>query len=132
MISRFLPESEWPRLNGTEAGRVWPLLDPENTLVLAVEDGKKLVGVWVGMRVVHMECLWIAPSHRGQFGVVKRLLRGMQEIARRWRVPNIITGSVDPRVSNLIQRLGGMPMPCESFIVPAVMPKVEKEAPCLP
>jgi hypothetical protein len=94
-------------------------LDPENSRVLVVEDEGQIVGTWVGMRVVHMECLWVKPSHRGLFGVTKRLLKGMRDIAASWGTNKVITGSASEHVTDLIRRFGGVPMPCESFILPA-------------
>jgi len=118
VITRILPQEEWPRLNGTEAETLWPLLDPENARVLAVEEDGKIVGTWTLMRAVHAECIWIAPSHRGVFGVAKRLLRAMREVVTEWGTDRVITGSIDPHVTDLIVRLGGFPLPCQSFILP--------------
>lgn len=118
MIARELPVAEWPRLVGTEAETVWPSLNPENAAVLVVEDEGRIVGTWIGLRVVHAECISIAPSHRGSFGVAKRLLKGMREIAARWGADQVVTGSVSPHVTDLIERLGGFPVPCESFVIP--------------
>lgn len=118
MIARVLPPEEWPRLVGTEAETAWPHFDPENTRVLVVEDGGEIVATWTVMRVVHVECLWAKPSHRGMFGVAKRLLKAMRETASAWGARNVVTGSVSPHVTDLIRRFGGMPMPCESFVLP--------------
>lgn len=115
---RVLPVEEWPRLEGTEAEKLWPLLNPENAQVVAVEDDGLLVATWVLMRVVHAECIWVRPSHRGVFGVVKRLLAGMRDIASGWGVDRVITGSISPDVTDLIARFGGYPVPCESFVLP--------------
>lgn len=122
MIARELPRQEWPRLEGTEAETLWPHLNPENTRVLVVEDEGRIVGTWLMLRVVHAECMWIAPDYRGSFGVAKRLLKGMRDTATEWGVPNVVTGSVDPHVTDLIRRLGGYPMPCESFVLPVRKP----------
>lgn len=118
MISRVLPHEEWGKLAGTEAEAVWPHLDPETTRVLVVEDAGEVVGAWLMLRMVHAECLWIKPSHRGVYGVAKRLLKGMRQIATEWGAPKVITGSTDPHVTELIERFGGVPMPCETFILP--------------
>lgn len=122
MNSRILPPEEWPRLKGTEAEAVWPQLVPENTRVLVVEEDGEIVGAWVLLRVVHAECLWAAPSHRGSLGVATRLLRGMWEIASKWGASRVVTGSTSPEVTGLIKRVGGEPMPCESFVLPVANP----------
>lgn len=121
MQERELPPAEWHRLNGTEAEKLWPFVNPENTRVIVVEDEGRIVGVWAMLRTVHAECLWAAPSHRGSLGVAKRLFRGMREVAAEWGVDRVITGSVDPQVTGLIERFGGKPMPCESFVLPVEM-----------
>lgn len=118
MNSRILPPEEWPRLAGTEAEAVWPTLDPEHARVVVVEDEGEIVATWTVMRIVHVECLWVKPSHRGVFGVTKRLLRGMRDAASAWGARNVVTGSASAHVTDLIRRFGGMPMPCESFVLP--------------
>lgn len=119
MISRrVLPPEEWPRLAGTEAEKLWPRLDPENTQVVVVEKDGRIVAAWTLLRIVHAECIWVAPDQRGEFGVVKRLLAGMKDAASLWGADRVVTGSVSPEVTDLIMRFGGYPMPCESFVLP--------------
>lgn len=118
MIARVLPSEEWSRLNGTEAELLWPHMNPEQTRVLVVEDGDRIVATWTLMRIVHAECLWVAPSHRGILGVAKRLLRIMSDEAKAWKVSAVMTGSLSPHVTDLIERFGGVPAPFESFILP--------------
>ena len=81
LTTRTLPPHEWPRLAGTEAETVWPALHADHAEILVVEDGDRIVGTWVLMRMAHVECVWIAPEYRGSLGVVKRLLNGMRELA---------------------------------------------------
>ena len=111
MISRTLPPEEWPRLEGTEAGAVWQTFNPENTVVTVVEKDGKIVGVWTALRVVMMECLWIVPEERGSFGVAKRLLRGMRDVARKWGAKVVYTGSATRHLTHQILRFGGVPSP---------------------
>jgi hypothetical protein len=121
VIRRILPPEEWHRLEATEAATIWQQLKPENTQVVVVEDSGVIVGAWVMLRTVHAECLWIAPEHRGSFGVAKRLLKGMRDVAAAWGASRVVTGSVSPHVNDLIRRFGGVPMPCESFVLPVKM-----------
>lgn len=118
MKTRILPPEEWSRLKGTEAEAAWPSLNPENTRVLVVEDEGEIVSCWAFLRVVHAECLWVRPSHRGSFAVARRLLRGLRDIAFDWGVEKVVTGSVSPTVTDLITKVGGVPMPCESYVLP--------------
>lgn len=121
MQERELPVAEWCRLQGTEAERLWPLVNPENTRFIVVEDGGRIIGCWAMLRTVHAECLWTAPDRRGEAGIPLRLFRGMKAIAAEWGVGHVITGSQSEHVTDLIQRFGGKPMPCESFVLPVVM-----------
>lgn len=119
MRTRILPPDEWPRLKGTEAEKVWPRFDPSNTRVLVVEDeAGEIVATWALLRVVHAECIWVAPKHRGAFKVARRLLRGLREIAAEWGAKRVLTGSVSPEVTALIEKVGGKPMPCDLFVLP--------------
>lgn len=105
-------------MDGTEAATAWRLLNPENTQAIVVEDDGKVVGAWLALRIVHAECIWVAPSHRGSFGVWSRLIKGMRQVATSWGVDKVVTGSITPEVTDLIKRFGGVPMPCESFVLP--------------
>ena len=118
MMLRVLPPEEWSRLEGTEAESVWETFNPNNTRVLVVEDDGKIVGTWTMLRTVHAECVWVDPKYRGSYGVTSRLLKGMRSVAKEWDVHSVITGSVSSDVTNIIERLGGIPMPCESFVLP--------------
>jgi isopentenyldiphosphate isomerase len=123
-----LPPEEWPRLAGTEAEMLWPYFNPDNTRVIVVEDDGVIVGTWTLLTVIHAECLWIAPSHRGIFGVTKRLLAMMRRITEEWKASAVWTGSLSPHVTDLIKRLGGVPAPFESFILPVQVPKNRVES----
>ena len=136
MNSRILPPEEWHRLDGTEAEQLWPTLDPQNVRVVAVEDGDELVSCWVAMRVVHMECLWVKPSHRGLAGVARRLFAGLRQVAVEWDLRGVVTSSLSPVVTDLIRRFGGSPLPGEMFVLPIEIGrpvrKAEEEACPLP
>lgn len=118
MTSRELPFAEWSKLDGTEAGSVWRDLNPATTRVLAIEEDGELVATWLLMQVVHAECVWIKPSHRARLGVVRRLLSGMSRIAGELGARTVVTGSVTPEVTDFIRRIGGVPIPCASFVIP--------------
>ncbi len=120
LSSRILPPEEWERLAGTEAQDLWPHLKPENAEIHVVEDEGRIVGVWCGLRMMHAECFWIAPEYRGQFGVIMRLWRGLVETAKRWGVSRMETASMNPHVSDMIRRWGGVPVTWEAYIVPIV------------
>jgi len=118
--SRILPVEEWPKLAHAGLGDALTVFKPADTQALVVEHEGQIVGVWLGVRFVHAEGVWIAPAHRGAFGVVKRLLTGMREIAARWGVDIVWTGAVsdDALVRGLIEKLGGKEVPMQTFILP--------------
>jgi hypothetical protein len=114
---RILPPEEWHRLKGTEAEAVWPYLYPKNTSIIVSEVGDRIIATWVLMRVVHAECIWIDPEYRGSI-VWRGIMRTAREVAKGWGVGQLITGSISQYVTDLILRLGGYPVPCQSFVLP--------------
>jgi alkylation response protein AidB-like acyl-CoA dehydrogenase len=118
MTTRILPPEEWHRLTGTEVESIVPGLDPAQTAVLVVEDGAAIIGTWVLLRMVHVECFWIAPAHRGKAGVAARLLRTMRGLLPAWGSTCPITGSVTPEMTSMIERLGGIKLPGDQFALP--------------
>lgn len=118
--SRILPVEEWPKLAAVDPDGVWPLLKPDDTQVVVVEQGDQIVGVWLAVRFVHAEGVWIDPAHRGAFGVVKRLLSGMRAAAKSWGASVVWTGAAegDTGVMQLITKLGGTPIPMTSYRLP--------------
>lgn len=126
MTSRILDPSEWPRLDEAGAETVWRLLDPERSQILVIEDQGQIVGTLTLMHVLHAECLWIKPSHRRGFGVIKRLLDGMWAGAHAAGAKALWSGSVSDVMTNILHRIGASEVPGRSFVVPV------KETPCLP
>ena len=119
MTSRTLPQEEWPRLAGTEVEHVWPLLNPANARILVVEDDAgQIVGTWVLMRVVHVECLWIHPNHRGKTAVGRCLLAAMRPAARAWGYSTVITGAISDEIRRMITRFRGVKIPGDMYAIP--------------
>jgi len=115
MTTRLLPPEEWPRLVGTEAETIWPMLDSARTQVLVVEDAGAIIGCWVLMNVMHAECLWIAASHRGKSSVARRLWTGMQRLAEIWGVSTIATAAVTDDVRSLLQHVKATRIPGDHY-----------------
>lgn len=128
MSWRFLPPEEWPRLKGTEAETLWPVLSPESARVIVVEEDGEIVATWTAMRVVHMECIWVKPSHRGRLGVVRGLLAGLRHVAAEWDLRGVVTSSLNAMVSDLIRRFGGSPLPGEMYVMPVEIARPGKKA----
>ncbi len=118
MISRVLPKEEWPRLKGTEAETVWPHLNPARASVIVVEDDGLIVGCHVLMYVLHAECLWIAPEHRGKGSVARRLWMAVQRAVRSCGATSLVTGACDDTVRGLLMHVGATRLPGEQYTVP--------------
>ena len=115
MTTRVLPPGEWPRLAGTEAESLWPLLNPASASVLVVEDEEAIVGVWVLMSVLHAECLWIAAEHRGKTAVARRLWSGMQRVATDRGAKVVATAAISDDVRALLEHVGAMKVPGDHY-----------------
>lgn len=127
MTTRILPPEEWPHLAGTDAAALWPHLDPTRTRVLVVEDGEEIVGTWVFMAVVHAECVWVKPSHRGRVSVIGRLLQGLRDIGAAWGVDRVVTGATSPVVEDIIARLGGAAIPGHAYVLPTARQSADRQ-----
>lgn len=114
---RTLPPEEWPKLAGTELEAVWPHLTPSDAQILVIEQDGAIVGCWALLLVVHVEGLWIAPSHRAKGGVARRLLAAMKQAARGLRVRQVATAAVSADVRTYLERLGAHKLPGEHFVL---------------
>jgi N-acetylglutamate synthase-like GNAT family acetyltransferase len=118
MTTRILPPDEWHRLANTEVEHVWPLLNPEQSQILAIEQDGEIVGTLVMVTFVHAECLWIHPDHRKGFGVMRRLLDGMWDTAKVLGARRLWSGSLSETTTHILHRLGGQEIPGRSFVFP--------------
>lgn len=121
MTTRILPPEEWHKLDGSEAEPLYPLLNPETAQVVVVEDGDRIVGCHVLMWVLHAECLWIHPHHRGKSSVGRRLWDAVQRTARRAGVHALMTAACDDTVRGLLAHVGAQQVPGEHFMVPLTL-----------
>ena len=129
--SRVLPPDEWPRLVGTEAESIWPLLDPDKAQVLVVEEGGVIMGCWVGFVVLHAECFWARPGHPVPLRVLRALLRGMREYAERLGYGQIATAADSDRIRRALTSLHAVALPVADHYVfrTDALPR-EKESLC--
>jgi N-acetylglutamate synthase-like GNAT family acetyltransferase len=116
--SRVLPPQDWPLLDEVGAETVWKLLDPSLAQILVIEDDGQIVGTLTLMSVLHAECLWIKPSHRRGYGVIKRLLDGMWSAAHTKGVSALWAGSTSDTMTNILHRIGASEVPGKSFVFP--------------
>lgn len=118
MTSRVLPQSEWSRLDAAGAETVWKLLDPDKAQILVIEENGEIVGTLTLMSVLHAECLWIKPSHRRGYGVIKRLLDGMWSESRAMGFRALWSGSLSETMTDIMHRIGASEVPGKSFVFP--------------
>ncbi len=118
MTTRILPVEEWPRLVGTEVECVWPLLNPAQTQILVIEDEGEIVGTLAMVSIWHAECVWIHPDYRKGYGVMRRLINGMWDTARRVGARRLWSGSLSDTTSQILNRLGATEIPGKSFTFP--------------
>lgn len=122
LTARILPPSEWPRLQGTEAEQLWPLVRKnemhDDGDILVVERGNTIVGAWVVLRVAHVECLWIDPSERAGGTVARRLLQIMKQTVHRLGFGAVYTGAEDTAVQVMLERLGATLLPGHHYALP--------------
>lgn len=116
MTSRILPSSEWSKLAGTEADEVWRTL-PAHAQVLVVEDDGAIAGCWILLPVLHVECLYIAPTHRKRSSVGRRLLAGMARLVREAGGSGAWTSAQTPDVEGLLGRAGATVVPGAHYLL---------------
>lgn len=116
-MTRILPRDEWPRLAGTEAEAVWPLLNPDTTRIVVVERDGEIVGCHVLLWVLHAECLWTAPAARGRGGVARRLWTAVQETVRAMGASGFMTAATDDRVRRLLAHVGAQRLPGDHYVM---------------
>lgn len=118
MTTRLLPREEWPRLAGTEAETIWPQLT-DAARVVVVEDATGIVGCVLLQPVLHAECLWIAPAHRGRGGVARRLWDALRVTAREgFGVPWVMSGCASKQMAGLLAHLGAERILADHYMVP--------------
>ena len=111
--TRTLAPEEWNRLREFPPwndGRDLPNSALSIVQVVENEEGV-IVGAWLAINVVMLECFWVEDRLRqtGRVGLV--LLEGMLESLRARGVPGVMTNLVDPAVMVVAQKVGFHPAP---------------------
>lgn len=118
MTSRLLPREEWHKLAGTEADALWPTL-PDAARVVVVEDARVIVGCHVLVPILHAECLWIHPDHRGKTSVARRLWAAVQRTAREtFGAQWFATAAMSEEVRGLLAHVQAVQVPGDHYMVP--------------
>lgn len=115
-MTRILPREEYPRLAGTEAEQVWPLL-PSTAQVIVVESGNAIVGCWTLTPMLHAECLWIAPEHRKRTGVGRRLWTTLRRLTRAAGADRVWTAAMSDDVRALLENAGAKQIPGDHYVM---------------
>lgn len=125
MNTRTLPPAEWSRLTGDGWRAMLPHVRPDDVEIVVVEDDGRIVASWAVMRVVHLEGLWIDPDYRGRVGVARRLFVATLAAARRWTSGWAMTGAASDDVRAMLTKVGALPVPMDSYVMP-----IGAEEPC--
>lgn len=129
MSTRLLPADEWPRLAGTALEPLWPTLNPETCRIIVVERDGQIVGHHVLMTVLHAECLWIHPDHRGRASVARRLWGAVRAEAHAYGASGVMTTAMDDVVRGLLTHVDAVRVPGDHYLVPI---DSKGATPCLP
>lgn len=119
MTTRVLPKEEWPRLAETEAGAFWDRL-PEMSQVMVVEDSTgTIVGSWILVPIWHAEGLWIAPAHRKQASVARRLWTSLWRRCRELGIAAVVTAAAehDAEVQGLLEKVSASPIEGKAYVM---------------
>lgn len=118
MTARILPPEEWARLAGTEAELLIPMLTDASRVVVVELDGQ-IVGCHVLQVILHAECLWVHPAHRGKASVARRLWAAVQREAREhFGVRAFATAAVSDEVRDLLAHVGAVKVAGDHYMVP--------------
>lgn len=115
-ISRVLPPSEWSKLVGTEAERLHPMLDAQKDRVVVVERDGEVLACTVLMSVLHAECVWIHPEHRGHAGVKRQLYAGVERAASEQGARVVCVVATLPVMKRFFRWIGARLIEGEHFV----------------
>lgn len=116
MRARLLEPSEYHKIEQTNIPQLTPYVRPEDYRVLVLEDQGEIVASMMVLRATLWEGAWIAPKHRGNAGVMRRLLRSAAEIAEKWS-DWVFAGAADSHVLGLLGRIGAQELPITWSVV---------------
>ena len=117
MTSRELPRSEYAKLRDTTIGGVLAAI-PDDGIVVVVEDGDRIVGHAVLLRVVHVHGLWIDETAT-KTGTATRLWRRLVASARSMgATTSVMTDCDSEELRTLLVRAGAQAFPYQPYIVP--------------
>lgn len=114
--TRILPSNEWYKLDS----RYIPheVFDEDTTNIMVVERDGVIVGSWSLMPFYHAECVWISENHKNNPAIARRLLIGMERMAKELGVEAVITTAASDRVSKILKKLkNAEKLPGENYLI---------------
>lgn len=114
MTTRVLPESEWHRIEASQLPLLLAYMRPEDTDIVVVEDGDRIVACMGVLRVTHLEGVWIDPEYKN---VANRLLRETYNTMRKYPDQFCIAGAADDRMRDVLNRMGGVKVPMDTYVL---------------
>lgn len=104
-VTRVLPVEEWERLRDLPFGSQG-LPDEHFALIIVTEDpAGAIVGVWAAVTAVHLDGLWVEPTHRDT-PIAGQLLRQMKATLQEKGVTTSFTLIQDAEVMVLAHKAG--------------------------
>lgn len=109
---RALAPEEWPAKVAAGELAHYPVLpDPAWSILVVVENREGVVvGSWLAMNTVHLEGLYIDPSHRHSAGVAVKLFAGMIEALQRAGQPQALTIAQSDAIARMAETAGFQPI----------------------
>jgi len=116
MISRTLPMDEWAKIERTDLAGLMRYANADDIRVAVVEDGGKIVGHCVVVKITHLEGLWMDQEHKNG-GVTSALLKQVVKTSRELANETVIAGAADgdEQMYSLLVRLGASRLPLSFF-----------------
>ncbi len=94
---------------------IFPYVRADNIDVLAVEDEGEIVATMTVLRATHFEGLWVSPTHRGNGGLMRSLLRQGTAIARAHGEQWVFGGAEHDQMRGFMDRLGAVKVPMDLY-----------------
>lgn len=109
---RLLPAAEWQRLRvayeACRSDEPFPLPDPVQSVIIAAEEGSRLVGCVAAERTWHVSPFWVETSLRGK-GIAAQLEKEIARYNTEGLSELLVT--TNPHVEFLVHRIGFKPVP---------------------
>lgn len=120
MTRRFLPKSEWSKLDLTTAKDVWRDFDERFVDVAVVEEDGHIIGHVVVMSIIHAECLASHEDHHKKSAVVRALWEMASEKVTERGGKAMWASAIDPEMKRMLSRHSKEVPMSDHFILPVL------------